>query len=129
LAIKTLDLEPDPDLGIHNTATSLFCFMPCAGREDAVVAMEEGGSGSFTIPMLSSQLETKNFLINVSSTKLVPYKANANGFSLNFFKLVVLNVRFLLNSKTQDIMPSQRVFLEIEIFAAMTELRALDHRN
>ncbi len=129
MAIKTLDLEPDPDLGIHNTATSLFCFMPCAGREDAVVAMEEGGSGSFTIPMLSSQLETKNFLINVSSTKLVPYKANANGFSLNFFKLVVLNVRFLLNSKTQDIMPSQRVFLEIEIFAAMTELRALDHRN
>jgi hypothetical protein len=82
--------------------------MPCAGREDAVVAMDEGGSGSFTIPMLSSQLETKKFLINVSSTKLVPYKANANGFSLNFFKLVILNVRFFI-STTQDIMASQRV--------------------
>jgi hypothetical protein len=33
--------------------------MPCAGREDAVVARDEGGSGSFTIPILSSQLEEK----------------------------------------------------------------------
>jgi hypothetical protein len=72
LVIKTLDLdpEPDPDREIHNTACLLFCFMPCAGGEDAPVARDEGDISSFTVPILSSQLEEK-FRINVSSTKLI----------------------------------------------------------
>jgi hypothetical protein len=92
LAIKTLDLdpEPDPDLGIHNTATSLFCFMPCAGGEDAVVAKEEGGSGSFTIPILSSQLEKKiSYKSPYNNTYTVQSKCKwflSELFPVGFFK-------------------------------------------
>jgi hypothetical protein len=95
LAIKTLDLdpEPDPDLGIHNTATSLFCFMPCAGREDAVVPMDEGGCGSFTIPILSSKLEEK-----ISHKRQFNKTYTVQSQCKWFLQLVFLNIRIIIST-------------------------------
>jgi hypothetical protein len=79
--------------GSATTATSLFCFMPCAGREDAVVAMDEGGSGSFTIPILSSQLEEKiSYKSPFNNTYTVQSKCKW------FLQLVFSNIRIIIST-------------------------------